>query len=78
MMVNLLEPTPLPTPVRAQRLHVGSPVYNEIVEFLYDEAELLDKLQLGAWSELLAPAADRFPGDAGDRLPAGHGGARLR
>lgn len=54
MMLNLLEPTPLPTPLLAQRVHVGSPVYNEIVEYLYDEAELLDKVQLGAWSELLA------------------------
>lgn len=55
MIANLLEPTPLPAPVRAQRVAVGSPVYNEIVEFLYDEAEMLDNVRLGEWSELLAP-----------------------
>jgi 3-phenylpropionate/cinnamic acid dioxygenase small subunit len=55
MSANLLEPTPLPAPARAQRVAVGSPIYNEIVEFLYDEAELLDNVRLGQWSELLAP-----------------------
>jgi 3-phenylpropionate/cinnamic acid dioxygenase small subunit len=54
MIANLLEPTPLPSPVRAQRVAVGSPVYNEIVEFLYDEAEMLDNVRLGEWAELLA------------------------
>jgi 3-phenylpropionate/cinnamic acid dioxygenase small subunit len=54
MIANLLEPTPLPAAVRANRVHVGSPTYNEIVEFLYDEAELLDNIRLAQWFELLA------------------------
>lgn len=37
-----------------KRVRVGSPVYNEIVEFLYEEAALLDDLRLAEWSELLA------------------------
>lgn len=52
--LNLLEPTPLPPSVRANRVAVGTPLYDDIVTFLYDEAELLDTLQLAAWSELLA------------------------
>ena len=37
-----------------QRVPVGSPVYNSIVEFLYDEAELLDGLRLQEWASRLA------------------------
>lgn len=37
------------------RVAVGSPVYNAIVEFLYDEAALLDNLRLQEWGALLAP-----------------------
>ncbi|RQH04896.1 aromatic-ring-hydroxylating dioxygenase subunit beta [Paraburkholderia dinghuensis] len=55
MSLNLLEPTPLPPTIHARRVHMGSPVYNEIFEFLVDEAELLDTLKLAEWSELLAP-----------------------
>ncbi len=51
--LNLLEPTPLPPSVRANRVAIGTPLYNEVLEFLYDEAELLDSLQLAAWFELL-------------------------
>ena len=40
MLQNLLEPTPLPPSVRANRLAIGSPEYNEILDFLYDEAEM--------------------------------------
>lgn len=54
MIANLLEPTPLPPTVRANRVAVGSPLYNEILEFLYDEAEMLDNVRLGEWAELLA------------------------
>jgi 3-phenylpropionate/cinnamic acid dioxygenase small subunit len=39
----------------SQRVPVGSPAYNEIVEFLYEEAELLDNLKLQEWGALLAP-----------------------
>lgn len=37
-----------------QRVPVGAPVYNRIVEFLYDEAELLDRLKLQEWASHLA------------------------
>jgi len=40
---------------RKARLPVGSPIYNEIVEFLYDEAALLDHQKYDRWAELLAP-----------------------
>lgn len=53
-VLNLLEPTPLPPTVRAQRVALGSAVYNDVLEFLYDEAELLDTLRLKEWFELLA------------------------
>jgi len=43
-----------PAAEAAQRIHVGSERYSRIVEFLYDEAKLLDDLQLEAWSALLA------------------------
>jgi 3-phenylpropionate/cinnamic acid dioxygenase small subunit len=36
------------------RVSVGSPAYNAIVEFLYDEAALLDNLRLPEWGALLA------------------------
>jgi 3-phenylpropionate/cinnamic acid dioxygenase small subunit len=38
----------------AQRVPLGSELYNHIVEFLYDEARLLDRLRLQEWSALLA------------------------
>ncbi|CAN7759852.1 3-phenylpropionate/cinnamic acid dioxygenase subunit beta [Pseudorhodoferax sp. LjRoot39] len=37
-----------------QRVPVGSPVYNRIVEFLYEEAELLDGIHLQEWATRLA------------------------
>lgn len=39
----------------ARRVPVGAPDYNQIVEFLYDEAALLDHLKLAQWGGLLAP-----------------------
>lgn len=33
---------------------VGSPVHNEVVQFLYDEARLLDQIRLKEWTALLA------------------------
>ncbi len=54
MLANLLEPTPLPPSLRANRLPVGSTMYNECVEFLIDEAEMLDELRFVEWSERLA------------------------
>jgi len=52
-LLALLEPTPLPPSVRANRIAIGSPVYNEILEFLIDEAEMLDNLQLKEWAATL-------------------------
>lgn len=54
MFANLLEPTPLPFTVRGNRMPVGSPLYNECVEFLIDEAEMLDELRFDEWRALLA------------------------
>lgn len=39
----------------AVRVPVGSPDYNRIVEFLYEEAALLDQIRLQEWGALLAP-----------------------
>lgn len=36
------------------RVPVGSAAYNEVVEFLYDEAALLDNQQLREWGALMA------------------------
>jgi len=53
MLQELLEPTPLPPSVRKNRIAIGSEVYNEVLNFLYDEAEMLDNLRLGEWAELM-------------------------
>jgi|UniRef100_B0T5U5 3-phenylpropionate/cinnamic acid dioxygenase small subunit len=51
----LLEPTPLPPSVRAKRLRADDPVYLDVLDFLYDEAEMLDNLEFKAWAKTLAP-----------------------
>ncbi len=51
MNQNPLEPTPLPPSIREKRVAIGSPLYNEILEFFYDEAEMLDQLRLHEWRE---------------------------
>ena len=38
----------------ADRVHVGSSAYNQIVEYLYEEAALLDNLKLQEWGARLA------------------------
>lgn len=38
----------------AERVPVGSELHNRIVEFLYDEARLLDQLRLKEWAATLA------------------------
>lgn len=53
LLQTLLEPTPLPPSDRSKRVAINSPLYNEILEFFYDEAELLDTLQLRQWGETL-------------------------
>lgn len=39
---------------QARRVPVGSDLYNRVVEFLYEEASLLDQLRLREWGERLA------------------------
>lgn len=53
-LLALLEPTPLPPTIRANRVSSGSPLHHEIVDFLIDEAEMLDNLQFRDWAEILA------------------------
>ena len=43
-----------PTPA-LERVPVGSALYNRVVEFLYEEAALLDQIRLKEWGALLAP-----------------------
>jgi 3-phenylpropionate/cinnamic acid dioxygenase small subunit len=40
--------------VTRSRVPVGSTPYNEVLEFLYDEAALLDQQRFDEWSQLLA------------------------
>lgn len=53
MLQKLLEPTPLPPSFKANRVRAGDSLYNEILDFLYDEAEMLDNLRLSEWAELI-------------------------
>ncbi len=39
---------------KQKRVRVGSPLYNEITEFLYEEAALLDDLDTAGWAQMLA------------------------
>ena len=55
MLQKLLEPTPVPPSVKANRVATGSALYNEILDFYYDEAEMLDNLRLGEWADLITP-----------------------
>ena len=41
------------SPVGTQRVPVGSPIYNDVVTFLYEEATLLDQIRLQEWAERL-------------------------
>jgi 3-phenylpropionate/cinnamic acid dioxygenase small subunit len=52
--LKLLQPTPVPPVDKAKRLPVGSDTYNEIVTFLFDEAEMLDDLRFNDWLATLA------------------------
>ncbi|HEX3951452.1 MAG TPA: aromatic-ring-hydroxylating dioxygenase subunit beta [Steroidobacteraceae bacterium] len=47
-------PEAAPAP-KSERLPVGSALYNQIVEFLYEEAALLDQIRLQEWGARLAP-----------------------
>ena len=46
------EAAPAPT---TERVPVGSALYSRILEFLYEEAALLDQIRLKEWGALLAP-----------------------
>jgi len=54
MDLLLLEPTPLPPSIRANRLRADDPVYLDVQDFLYDEAEYLDNLEFKTWAKTLA------------------------
>lgn len=41
-------------PFRPRRVPVGSEVYNQIAEWLYEEALLLDEIRLAEWTDRLA------------------------
>ena len=41
MEINLLEATPLPPTDKSKRVAIGTALYNEILQFYYDEADLL-------------------------------------
>jgi 3-phenylpropionate/cinnamic acid dioxygenase small subunit len=43
-----------PVPVTGKRVATGSALYNEVLEFIYDEAALLDQQQFDDWAALLA------------------------
>jgi 3-phenylpropionate/cinnamic acid dioxygenase small subunit len=53
MTMNAVIPTDVSSasdaPFRPDRVPVGSPVYNQIAEFLYEEAWLLDEIRLAEW-----------------------------
>ena len=42
-------------PIPDARVPVGSALYNRVLEFLYEEAALLDQIRLKEWGALLAP-----------------------
>jgi 3-phenylpropionate/cinnamic acid dioxygenase small subunit len=44
----------LPETATGRRIATGSALYNQIVEFLYDEAAILDQRLFGEWIKLLA------------------------
>ncbi|MGH8416923.1 MAG: aromatic-ring-hydroxylating dioxygenase subunit beta [Pseudomonas sp.] len=42
------------SPLGIKRVPIGSPVYNQVVTFLYEEATLLDQIRLQDWASRLA------------------------
>jgi 3-phenylpropionate/cinnamic acid dioxygenase small subunit len=52
--ITPIAPEAAPAP-KSERLPVGSALYNRIVEFLYEEAALLDQIRLQEWGARLAP-----------------------
>src|ERR1700723_4039731 len=51
-----VSPEKVATPeLKGERVPLGSALYNRIVEFLYEEAALLDQIRLQEWGARLAP-----------------------
>jgi 3-phenylpropionate/cinnamic acid dioxygenase small subunit len=42
-----------PATAAPTRVRIGSPIYNEVLEFLYDEACMLDEIRLQDWAATL-------------------------
>ena len=54
MSAVLVEQPTVAVNPKANRVPIGSPVYNEVVEYLYDEATMLDEIRLTDWAATLA------------------------
>lgn len=53
-MSEVTERPPVLPQTSSQRVPIGSPLYNQVVEFLYDEACMLDEIRLKDWGATLA------------------------
>ncbi|MDB5869644.1 MAG: ring hydroxylating beta subunit [Polaromonas sp.] len=53
-MSEVTERPPASTEATSQRVPIGSPIYNQVLEFLYEEACMLDEIRLKDWSATLA------------------------
>jgi 3-phenylpropionate/cinnamic acid dioxygenase small subunit len=53
-MQDVQERKPIVEAAQGDRVPVGSPSYNQIVEYLYEEASLLDQIRLQEWAATLA------------------------
>lgn len=53
-MSEVTECLPAAVEIKPQRVPIGSPLYNQVVEFLYDEACMLDEIRLKEWGATLA------------------------
>jgi len=51
--LGMERPTPV-DPTTGKRIPTGSALYNEVLEFLYDEAGMLDQQKFDDWAKLLA------------------------
>jgi 3-phenylpropionate/cinnamic acid dioxygenase small subunit len=53
-MSEVTEHSPASSEATSKRVPIGSPVYNQVLEFLYEEACMLDEIRLKDWSQTLA------------------------
>jgi hypothetical protein len=70
MEKNPLEPAPLPPSLRANRVAVGSPLYNDMVEFMYEKPRFQRRLPYGGVVRLYAAAGRSRVGPG--RVPSSH------